>query len=570
MNLYDKKPTLQLNGYSGQAWQTYERILKQLKSKVTPNSTIVIDMYHGVDEKELYDELVRFLDPTLVIHSEDAKLKEEDILKLIEHELSDDRVFGSLSTRTLDEFFDPSKILEFQNQLKETEGVRVIYGVGASLIAKGDIHIFVDITRWEVQLRYRSGLDNWGAGNYDEDILRKYKRAYFIEWRVFDRHKMQVLKDVDYVIDAHEKGQPKMMTKQAFDGMMNLFSSRPFRLVPYFDEGVWGGTWMEDVCQLEKSDNNYAWCFDGVPEENSIRARVDDVELEFPAMNLVKTNPIALLGEKVFARFGAEFPIRFDFLDTINGGNLSLQVHPLTEYIHDHFGMSYTQDESYYILDAQENANVYLGVKEGVTKDTLIPALHRASDGSELFDDSKYINKFPVKKHDHILIPAGTIHGAGSGTMVLEISATPYIFTFKLWDWGRVGLDGKPRPINVDRGAENIRFERDTQWCKENLVSNIQELSNEEHLKVERTGLHELEFIETRRYWFDEETKFTCNESVNMLNLIEGEEAIVTFDGGSYVVHYAETFIVPESVKEYTIKPSKNDKIAVICARVRV
>lgn len=141
-----------------------------------------------------------------------------------------------------------------------------------------------------------------------------------------------------------------MMTGDCYRDALKQAVTQPFRVAPYFDPGVWGGQWMKSVCGLDPEKPNYAWSFDGVPEENSLLLDVDGIVVETPAINLVHEEAKALLGDKVHARFGTEFPIRFDFLDTIGGGNLSLQVHPLTEYIQDTFGMHYTQDESYYIL----------------------------------------------------------------------------------------------------------------------------------------------------------------------------------------------------------------------------
>jgi mannose-6-phosphate isomerase class I len=297
--------------------------------------------------------------------------------------------------------------------------------------------------------------------------------------------------------------------------------------------------------------------------------------VEIPSINLVFRHPIELLGDKVHARFGEEFPIRFDFLDTMGGQNLSLQVHPLTEYIQEKFGMHYTQDESYYLLDTKEDAVVYLGVKEGINSNEMMEDLRKAEQGIASFQDEKYINKFSAKKHDHFLIPAGTVHCSGNNCMVLEISATPYIFTFKLWDWDRLGLDGLPRPVHLDHGEQNIQWNRDTKWVENNLINRVEKVSEGDGWIEERTGLHERQFIETRRHWFTKEVYHTTNESVNVLNLIEGEEAIVespTRAFEPFVVHYAETFIIPESIKEYTIRPfglSEGKEIATIKAYVQ-
>src|SRR5699024_10705832 len=118
------------------------------------------------------------------------------------------------------------------------------------------------------------------------------------------------------------------------------------------------------------------------------------VRMEFPAVDVVFYRPHPLLGERVHARFGDEFPIRFDFLDTMDGQNLSLQVHPLTEYIQNTFGMHYTQDESYYILDCGEDAVVYLGLKEGVSPQEMLGALRHAQKTGETFDALRYVNQW--------------------------------------------------------------------------------------------------------------------------------------------------------------------------------
>ena len=118
----------------------------------------------------------------------------------------------------------------------------------------------------------------------------------------------------------------------------------------------------------------------------------------------------------------------------MGGGNLSLQVHPVTQYIRDTFGIYYTQDESYYLLDAEEDATVYLGLKTGVNPDEMIAALNDSQQTGKPFRYGEICQQIPAKRHDHYLIPAGTVHCSGAGAMVLEISATPSIFTFKLWD----------------------------------------------------------------------------------------------------------------------------------------
>ena len=581
---YDLAPRVRVPDPGARVWKgaaALDELLAAARTAAPAQRTgpavVVIDCYPGVDVAALVTAIGESAPHAAILDIEAAAgLDSGELAALLADELTDDRVFGRRTLRALDSFYDAGRLADVRRTIAGTgAGTElVIVGWGAAAVAPpGAVTVLADMPRWEIQQRFRRGGGNWRAGNGDQPDLAKFKRGYFVEWRVADEHKRALLGSADYLLDT-TAGEAKLITGDVLRLGLRQASRQPFRVVPFFDPGPWGGTWMEETFGLPALDGkNYAWCFDCVPEENSLLLEVAGESFEIPSLDLVLSHPRELLGQQVFARFGAEFPIRFDFLDTVNGGNLSLQVHPLTDYIQRRFGMNYTQDESYYMLDAAPDAQVYLGLRDDVDPAQMVRELGAAQRGEDGFAAEKFVNVFPAKAHDHFLIPAGTVHASGRGGMVLEISATPYIFTFKLWDWGRLGLDGLPRPIHLDHGTRNIQWDRRHAWAQDQAVNNVVELARGPGWVEERTGLHELEFIETRRHWFSAAVDHDTRGTVNVLNLVAGDEAVVESPDGAFepfTVHYAETFIVPAGVGRYRIRPTGTDTLhATIKASVR-
>ena len=565
MQAFNKTPCIDLKNqhkcFTG--WDSIGEVIRdELTALDKEKKVVVIETYQGIYYEEVRDSMVQVLDPRLFVDSLSSMHKEAIIREMVYPDVTDDRIFGYLTRLDIKDYFDDARISAARNKMEEIpEGLVIVFCPGASYVAdEWDLLIYADMARWEIQQRMRRNeVDNLGLRNRTtEDWMLLYKQGYFVDWRVLDRLKKRLMERTDFLLDTNDRNKPKMLAHSAVSEAYDIAVTRPFSVVPFFDPGPWGGQWMKEVCDLDPNEDNYAWCFNCVPEENSLLVRCGEELVEIPSINLVFRHPKALLGEPVHARFGDEFPIRYDYLDTMDGGNLSLQVHPLTEYIQEKFGMHYTQDESYYLMDAREGAVVYLGLKVGVDPAGCISDLKEAGEGETLFNDERHIQTWPARKHDHFLIPAGTIHCSGKNSMVLEISATPYIFTFKLWDWGRLGMDGKPRPINIKHGEQVIQWNRTTSWTKENLVNRIEQVAEGDGWREERTGLHEREFIETRRHWFTKTTHHVTGGGVNVIALVEGDQIVVESPDDSFepfVVNYAEVFIVPASVEAYTMRP---------------
>ena len=394
---YDKYPVVPIGSSQADCAVGWPQILDRIES-LKPR-VVCIECYPGAFAEQIEREIASALKPSRIFRASDSLKPAQAIDALLAPYLTDDPVFGRMNGIEIADLLDADKLASARRDIESHEGTALVIGTGAALLAPAAaLLIYADMARWEIQARQRRNeIANLGADNSQEKPSLKYKRAYFVDWRAADRLKKQLFPRVDFLLDTNDRDCPKMISGKTFRSALRAVVERPFRVVPFFDPGPWGGEWMRETCDLPRDAPNFAWCFDCVPEENSLLLGFGSARVEVPSIDVVFAHPRELLGDAVHGRFGTEFPIRFDMLDTMGGGNLSLQVHPLTEYIQEKFGMNYTQDESYYLLDAGEGAVVYVGLKEGIDRGAMLGDLERAQQAGNSFPDTRYVNQWPAK-----------------------------------------------------------------------------------------------------------------------------------------------------------------------------
>ena len=563
MARYDKEPVVRIADEASVCGEGWAAVLDGMRARLPQpgRAVVAVELYPGVDARAVANRLREGFPDATIRLTEEAFLSSAELRATFASTLTDDPVFNVMHPWTIESYFDPGRLRTMRTDIAGSEELVFVVGAGSGFVTGKDADLVLsgNVARWELQQRQRAHrIGNLGFGNADASPGELYKIAFFLDWRVGDACRHTIYRRADFFLDLNDAATPRVLPGEVLRAAVRSTVEQPFRVVPFFDPGPWGGQWMRTRFALPEGPANYAWGFDCVPEENSVLLGFGERRFELPAIVLVHEEPERLLGETVLRRFGAEFPIRFDLLDTIEGGNLSLQVHPSTAYIREHFGMAYTQDESYYMLHSEPGSAMYLGLRNEVDPQAMAAALSAAQRGDTPFDADRFAAIWPTRTHDHFSIPAGTVHCSGTGNVVLEISATPYIFTFKLWDWGRTGLDGRPRPIHLEHGLRNIRWERTAAWVERELVGQTTPVASGEGWQEERTGLHSTEFLETRRHWFTGPVPHETAGNLQVLNLVEGEAAVIASPTGAFPelhLHYAETVILPACLGAYTISP---------------
>ncbi|TSJ43165.1 hypothetical protein FO440_02955 [Mucilaginibacter corticis] len=537
---------------------------------IISQKTVVIEGYAGVLWDLVKDALQAEIESAELkvnfIESANYLKTSAEIEELVQSFLgTSTSVWGTKCTLELKDLYNMDRLTAQQPDHKYD--INIIIGTGATLANWNAPIIYIDVPKNEIQFRMRAGaVTNLGSNKLQEPA-QMYKRMYFVDWVLCSTLKKNILNQISIIADGQWGTDINWMFKNDFIDGLNKISRSVIRVRPWFEPGAWGGQWIKErIPGLNKDAVNYAWSFELIVPENGLVFKSDDNLLEVSFDYLMFNNNQQVLGDHA-TTFGDEFPIRFDFLDTYDGGNLSIQCHPHLKYIQDNFGETITQDETYYILDCKPDAQVYLGFQESIEPVAFKEALVSSQQNNVALTITDYVQSHTAKKHDLFLIPNGTIHSAGANNLVLEISATPYIFTFKMYDWLRLDLDGNPRPINIDHAFNNLVFDRKGDKVQQELISKPAVIESGDNYQLIHLPTHAEHFYDVHRVDFDGTVSIENNNNCHVMMLVEGNKVLLeTADGTQHVFAYAETFVVPAAAQNYTLTNLGNSKARVIKA----
>jgi mannose-6-phosphate isomerase class I len=440
----------------------------------------------------------------------------------------------------------------------------VVLGPGATLVPH-DLLWWFDLPKAESAVRMqRRDASNLGQAPGE---IGSEKRLLFVDGPLLDRHKRALAHRLDRLVDLSEPAEPRSLAGDALRASLAWLAGRAFRTRPTFLPGPWGGQWLRTELGIETDEANLAWSYELItPESGILLGNATTMEVGFEL--LLAEQAERVLGPAVAERFGASFPVRFDYLDSMEGGHLSLQCHPTVRYARETFGLDYTQEETYYVMATTPGASVFLGLREDADLDAFRDEADRADASGIGFDPDRYVSRHPAQRHRLYLIPPGTPHASGAGNVVLEISATPYLYTLRFYDWLRRDGNGRLRPVHIGHAFANLDPGRSGARVAE-LIPEPSELRSGQGWSELLLGRHPDLFFAVHRLDFADEVADDTAGRFHVLNLVEGGRIeIETGTGDVHPLSYAETIVVPAAAGPYRLRRVSGGSCKVVKALV--
>jgi mannose-6-phosphate isomerase len=315
----------------------------------------------------------------------------------------------------------------------------------------------------------------------------------------------------------------------------------PLKFKPIFKERIWGGTRLRNLYNKDFSplpNCGESWELSGVDGNVSI------IENGFLAGNslaeIVEIYMGELVGERVFEKYGIEFPLLIKLLDT--DSYLSIQVHPDDSYAQKHHD-SLGKTEMWIVLDAQPGAEIIAGFNREVNRESYIEHLESGRI-------KEILNVEKASPGDVFFIPAGRIHAIGAGITLLEIQQTSDL-TYRVYDWDRKDENGNSRELHTQQAVEVLDFKAYNSYKTDYQLQPNQ-----------ITQLAECPYFTTRILEFTKvkELDYTFIDSFVIYCCIEGN-CVIGYADGVEVIQAGSVVLIPAELKYITLTPQGKCRI---------
>ena len=304
---------------------------------------------------------------------------------------------------------------------------------------------------------------------------------------------------------------------------------KPIKLQSVFKEIIWGGNRLKTDYNKKSDLSNIAESWELTVREDGMNTIIGG---EFDGLTMqeyIDKNGFEVVTNKPMDRF----PLLIKFIDAED--NLSIQVHPDDDYAMAKAN-SLGKTEMWYVIDAKPGAKLVYGLKSTSTAESLKSAIANGTVENEL-------NYVSVKKGDVFFIPSGLVHAIGAGILLAEIQQNSNI-TYRVYDYNRLGKDGKPRELHVE-DALNVIVNRNK--------DEIDKIRFSTNVKNDNT-LASCEFFNVEKFFIDEPCEFSANaESFNSILCLEGDGNI-TFEGESFPISKGDSYFIPAGMGDYSIQ----------------
>ncbi len=479
--------------------------------------------------------------------------------------LRGDPHFATLATGPIGQLFDA-----LPDPPRRAGRLTLVVGPGAALVGH-DLLWYADLPKRYAEAAVAAGRGR-NLGQPAQAGPASLRRLFFVDWPLLDRHRDGMAARIDCWIDMQWPARPRWLGGRELRDSLRALAGQPFRTRPVFNTTPWGGHWAQRELGINPDARNTALGYELIaPESGILLGDAGAGTVEVPLQLLVSLHPEQVLGTQVTGRFGTSFPIRFDYLDTLDGGNLSVHCHPTEQDMREVFGWPYTQHESYYVMASDPDSVIYLGLRAESCVDEFARCARAADEHGVSFDIERFVQTFPASPHQLFLVPAGTPHASGKGNVVLEVSATPYLYSLRFYDWLRRDQDGTQRPVHVGHAFRNLNAGRSGPAVRADLIQPARTIGSGDGWRHELLGALPEMFFEVRRLVLSPAASagLRTGDRFHVLTVVDGAGAVIRWSGRSHSLAYAETIVIPAQVGDYQLVADGPVPVRVVQAVVR-